>query len=71
MLSLFQQLKRKKFLQRTDTMSSFSSLTVEQKQLLYVTIVLNVLESNHQLLLMIPSIHQKLLVEPLQHPAGS
>ena len=56
----------------TDTMSSFSSLTAELKQLLYVIVVFKVLERvNHQLLLMFPAIRQILLAGFLEHPAGS
>ena len=40
----------------TDTMSSFSSLTVEQKQLLHVIVVLKALESKSSALIDVPFI---------------
>ena len=59
----------------TGTMSCFSSLTAEQKQLLHVKIVLkrvnHLIYDSSKLLLMFPSIHQKLLAEFLQYHAGS
>ena len=54
-----------------DTISSFSSLTAEQKQLLHVIVVFKVLESKSSALIDVPSIPQKLLVRFLQHLAGS
>ena len=40
-----------------DTMSSFSSPTAEQKELLHVTVVFRVLESKSSALIDVPSIH--------------